>query len=298
MLGFLFLQSKESTLKRGIEEDGSSVTSKKKKKKKSKSKKHKICSPGQSDNSQLSLSHSSQNPNKTNKMPQMATGAVNANGPRQMCSNSKVHRISAWVDSVDTSYAPSEQGTCVSSPAHSSHETSVEFFNHVGDFLFPPTQGQNETKSRPPKHLNKRSVNKDKSNNNVKTRSEHPSPLNKKGSPYGTGKSVTEGKQSSKPQTGSGTGNLHTPFSPLSRQPTLLGANSDKTDNRQKLPGATAYQAQSLEDMQLDSQPSFHGLVGDNCDVPTRTQIGDDSESAMDIDNYEELEEQIKLEVQ
>ena len=232
-------------------------------------------------------------------MPQMPTGAVNTNGQRQLCSNSKVRRISEWVDSVDHSYEPSEQGTCISSPTHSSHGGNVDFFNSVGDFLFPSPQEQNRTLSRPVKQLNKRSADDGKCNNNVTTNSKHPSPLSQKGS-LSASNNACGGKHAKETKTNSsmgGHGNLHTPFSPLSNQPTQLGENSDKNDTGLKLPSAAAYQTHSMEDMQLDSQMSFNGLENNHFDSQERAQLHDGSEMAMEIDNYEQLEDQIRLEV-
>lgn len=228
----------------------------------------------------------------------MPTGAVSTNGQRQLCSNSKVRRISEWVDSVDHSYEPSEQGTCISSPTHSSHGGNVDFFNSVGDFLFPSPQEQNRTLSRPVKQLNKRSADDGKCNNNVTTNSKHPSPLSQKGS-LSTSDNGRRGKHAEETKTNSmeGHGNLHTPFSPLSNQPTQLGENSDKSDTGLKLPSAAAYQTQSMEDMQLDSQLSFNGLENNHFDSQETAQLHNSSEMAMEIDNYEQLEDQIRLEV-
>ena len=274
----MFLQSKESALKRPLEGDGSTSSCSKKKKKKQKAKRHKIHSPEQSVNSQ-----GSQHSDKKNKMPQMTTGAVNTNGQQHLSGNSKAHRISAWVDSVDNAYAPSEQGTYVSSPTHSGCH-GADYFNSVGDFLFLSSQEQNEVTSRPIKQLNKRMVNSNKYNNNVKTPPGHPSPLSQKGS-------VSNGV------TQTGSSNVRTPFSPLSHQQTDLGVNSDKTDTGQKLPTATAHEVQSSEDMQLDNQFSFHGLVNDHGDVGQDRAELVDNEIAMEVDNCEELEDQIRLEV-
>lgn len=232
-------------------------------------------------------------------IPQMPTGTVNTNGNQHLHVNSKVRRISEWVDAVDHSYEPSEQGTCISSPTHSSHCEKVEFLNSVGDYLFPSTEKQNETRYMLAKKKNNRSANFDKYDKFGKTSSEHPSPLSQKGSLSG-GINTTKGQQTNRTQTNSNThghSNVHTPFSPLSNKPTFLGVHSDQRDNRQKLPNVTANQVQSTEDMQLDNQLSFHGLGNSHCDSQDRTQLPDDGEIAMDIDNYEELQDQIKLEV-
>ena len=229
----------------------------------------------------------------------MPTDAVNTNGQRHLCGNSKVRRISEWVDSVDHSYEPSEQGTWISSPTHSSYGGNVDFFGSVGDFLFPSAKEQNKTLSRPVKQLNKRSADNGKCNNNVKTNSKYPSPLSQKGSLSASNNACT-GKHAKETKTNSNTeghANLHTPFSPLSNQPTRLGVNSDKSDTGLKLPSAAPYQTQSTENMQLDSQLSFHGLENNHLDSQERTQLPDCSETAMEIDNYEQLEDQIKLEV-
>lgn len=239
----------------------------------------------------------------------MTTGTVNANGQQNMTSNSKVHRINAWVNSVDTSYTPSEQGSCVSARAPSSHAGSDELNQGVGTFLptknlySKPTHEQNTTGYTSTQPLNRRKVNSDKYNNNTRIHSGHLPQHNQKGSFSGTvsvpvrnnvSKSL---KQNSKTPAGNST--VHTPFSPLSHRPTVLGMNSDKNDAGQRLPSVTAYQGQIEEDMQLDSQVSFHSFGNDDrqAEEHEKTQLSDNNDIAMEIDNYEELEDQIKLEV-
>ena len=287
MIHSSFLQSTGGVLKRGVEDGESSTSSKKKKK--SKNKKHKK-SPGKSNDSHISPEHSS--PNSHNKMPQMRTSAVNTNGQKLLCSNTKVRRISAWVDSVDHSYTPSEQGTCVSSPTHSL-DASNDFFP------FTPLREPSETNSRPAKQPNKRDVYTDKSNNNMNNHSRHPSSFSQKGSIASDISATGEKKREKRKNSSSTSGNHHAPFTPLSPRSSVTGVNSAKTNPRQELPNAaTAYPAQSIEAMQLDSQLPLEDFVNNHNNVgQDRTQFADDSEIAMEIDNYEELADQIKLEV-
>lgn len=298
----VFLQSKRSVSKRGFESDGSST----KKKKSKSSKKHKVYSPEHSSSSKEPQPH--KDTNKNNKMPQMTTDVVNVNGQHHICSNSKVHRINAWVNSVDTSYAPSEQGSCVSANVPSSHAGSDEFNHNVGEFptknpYCKPAQVQNTTGRVSTQQCN-RTVSSDKCNDNVRILSAPLSQHNQKGSFSGdvnihvpVRNNVSKNlKQSSKTPAVNST--VHTPFSPLSHYPTVLGINSDKTDTGQKLPSAAAYQAQVEEDMQLDSQVSLQSFVNDNFEAQHETtQLSDNNDIAMEIDNYEELQDQIKLEV-
>lgn len=279
----MFLQSKEGVLKRGAKDDESSCTSSKKKTKKSKHKKHKPGPPSAQSNSQVSQGHQIPNQQKNNKMPQMMTTAVNANGQKHLCSTSKVHLISAWVDSVDHAYAPSEQGTCISSPTHS-HAESTAFFS------MPDSQEPSEIMGSQAKKNNTRDV----------STKYHPSPLSQKGS-LSAAVSATAGKQSSKGESfRNAAGNLCKPVSPSSPHVSGAAVNTDRTNATQgiTLNPTTVHQPQSTEDMQLDSQQSFHSYANDHFNVGyERTQFGDDNEMAMDIDNYEELEDQIRQEV-
>lgn len=279
----MFLQSKEGVLKRGAKDDESSCTSSKKKTKKSKHKKHKPAPPSAQSNSQVSQGHQIPNPQKNNKMPQMMTTAVNANGQKHLCSTSKVRLISAWVDSVDHAYAPSEQGTCISSPTHS-HAESTAFFS------MPDSQEPSVVMGSQAKKNNTRDV----------SCKHHPSPLSQKGS-LSAAVSATVGKQSSKGETfRNAAGNLCKPVSPLPAHVSGAAVNTDRTNTTQEimLNPTTVHQSQYTEDMQLDSQQSFHSYANDHFNVGyERTQFGDDSEMAMDIDNYEELEDQIRQEV-
>lgn len=279
----MFLQSKEGALKRGAKDDESSCTSSKRKTKKSKHKKHKPGPPSAQSNSQVvSQGHQIPNQQKCNKIPQMMTTAVNANGQKPLCSTSKVRLISAWVDSVDHTYAPSEQGTCISSPTHSNAE-STAFFS-MGD-----SQEPSEVMGSQGKNNNTRDVS-----------GKHPSPLSQKGS-LSAAVSATVGKQSSKGDTfRNAAGNLLKPVCPLSPHVSGAAVNTDRTNATQEilLNPTTVYQSQSTEDMQLDSQQSFHSYANDHFSVGyERTQLGDDNEMAMDIDNYEELGDQIRQEV-
>lgn len=279
----MFLQSKEGVLKRGAKDDESSCTSSKKKTKKSKHKKHKPGPPSAQSNSQVSQGHQIPNQQKNNKMPQMMTTAVNANGQKHLCSTSKVRLISAWVDSVDHAYAPSEQGTCISSPTHS-HAESTAFFS------MPDSQEPSEIMGSQAKKNNTRDV----------SSKHHPSPLSQKGS-LSAAVSATAGKQSSKGESfRNAAGNLCKPVSPLSPRVSGAAVDTDRTNATQgiTLNPTTVHQPQSTEDMQLDSQQSFHSYANDHFNVGyERTQFGDDNEMAMDIDNYEELEDQIRQEV-
>ena len=239
-------------------------------------------------------------------MPQMTTGVINANGQNHLCSNSKVHRISEWVNAVDT-YAPSEQGSCVSANIPSSHAGSDEFNQSFSDLPTKnpyggPVHQQSATECALTQQYNRKRVKNDKHGNNVRIHSEQLSQHNKKHSYSGdvsvpTNNNVSKNsKQSSKTPSSSST--VHTPFSPLSHHPTVLGINSDKTDTGQTLPSASAYQAQVEEDMQLDSQVSFNSFVNDNYEAQhDKAELADSIDIAMEIDNYEELEDQIKLEV-
>lgn len=233
----------------------------------------------------------------------MATGVVNANGQNHICSNSKAYRISEWVNSVDTSYAPSEQGSCISANVPRSHAGSDEFNQSFGDFptTNPYCRAVNEQSTteraltRP--HSRKRVKNQVR-DNNVRIHSGQLPQLNQKDS-YSHDVSITANNNVSKNskqvnKTASSSSTVHTPFSPLSHHPTVLGVNSDKTDTGQKLQASTsAYQE---EDMQLDSQVSFNSLVTDNYQAQ-QTELDNSTDIAMEIDNYEEFENQIKLEV-
>lgn len=324
----MFLQSKGSTSKRGSESDGPVA----KKKKSKSSEKRNIRSAGQSSNSKDSQPQ--KNANQTNKMPQMTTGVVNANGQNHVCGNSKVHRISAWVNSVDTSYAPSEQGSCISANIAGSHAGSDEFNLSFDDFpkkgpYCRPADEQSTTERALTQQSNRKRVRNDKCGSNERIHSGRSSQHIKKDSFSGNvsipvNNNVSKNsKQIGKAPSASST--VHTPFSPLSHHPTVLGRNSDKTDTGQKLLSASvssnceshgvpnptlfwykptvsdlsAYQAQVEEDMQLDSQGSFNSFVNDNYYVAQheKAELADSTDIAMEIDNYEELEDQIKLEV-
>lgn len=289
---YIFLQSKQNGSKRGFESDGSSI-----KKKSKSSKKHKIHSPAHSSSSKEP--HKETNKNK--KMPQMTADAVN--GQNHVCGDSKVHRINAWVRSVDTSYAPSEPGSCVS------HAESDELNHNVDKFpakhpYCRPAKVQNAAGLASSQQCN-RTGRCNKYNDNTRVLSEPLSQHSHKGSSFSGGVNAhvpvrNNGLRS--PIYGSKTAAVnsavHTPFSPLSAHPTILGLNSDKTDTGQKLPSAAAYQAQLAEDMQLDSQVSLHSFENDNYEAQyEEKQFPDSNEIAMEIDNYEELEDQIKLEV-
>lgn len=237
-------------------------------------------------------------------MPQMVTGVVNANGQNHICSNSKAYRISEWVNSVDTSYAPSEQGSCASANVAHSHVGSDEFNQSFGEFpttkpYCRPTYEQSTTEHALTRPHSRKRVKNQVYDNNVRTHSGQLPQLNQKDS-FSRDLSITannnvskNSKQSNKTPSSSST--LHTPFSPLSHHPTVLGVNSDKTDTGQKLPNTSAYQE---EDMQLDSQVSFNSLVTDNYQAQyEEPQLDNSTDIAMEIDNYEEFENQIKLEV-
>ncbi|KAL9958438.1 hypothetical protein ACROYT_G035450 [Oculina patagonica] len=307
--------SKGSTSKRGSESDGPAVKNKKAKL----SEKRKMPSPGHSSTSKDSPPH--KNANQINKMPQMTTGVVNTklNGQNQVHSHSKVHRISAWVNSVDTSYAPSKQGSCVSANIAGSHAGSDEFNLSFEDFptkgpYFRPTHEQSTTEHALTQRRNRKRVRNDKCGSNQRIHSWQFSQHNKKDSFSGSvsipvNNNVSKNsKQTTKAPSASST--VHTPFSPLSHHPTILGRNSVKTDTGQKLlsPSASlncvsdgvptptrswykptvsdlsAYQAQVEEDMQLHSQGSFNSFVNDNNYVARHKKA--------------ELADEIKLELQ
>lgn len=284
----MFLQSKQSTLKRGFESDGSS-----KKKKSKSSKKNQVQSPAHSSSSKGTHKETSKN----NKMPQMRTDAVN--GQHTICSDSKIHRINAWVRSVDTSYTPSEPGSCVNDELN--HNVGKIPAKHP---YCRPTQVQN-TAGLASTQQCKRTASSNKYNDNMRIPSKPLSQHSLKGSLSGDvnihvpirNNVLKTPKQNTK--TAAVNSTVHTPFSPLSHHPTVLGINSDKTDTGQKLPSAAAaYQAQLEEDMQLDSQVSLHSFENVNYEAGHETaQFPDNNEIAMEIDNYEELQEQIKLEV-
>lgn len=288
----LSTHSQESTKKRAIEADESSTCSRKKKR--SKSKRHKIHSPGNSGHGQSSDSHQSGQPNKIDKMPETPT-----NGQSRFCGgNSKVRRISEWVDSVDHSYEPSEQGTCITSPAHSSHSENPDFFGYADDFAFPSNQKQNQKRLKPAKKLNNKSINSEKRNNNVKTQRANASPLGCKGSLMNDS-GATSGKQinTAKNVTSSGS-NFHTPFSSLSDERTPVRESFNKRDTGQKSATMMTCNRQSTEGMQLDNPSSFHGHENGHFDNANRKLVPEENEMAMDVDNYEELEDQIRVELQ
>ena len=289
---YVLLQSKQNGSKRGFESDESS-----KKKKSKSSKKHAIHSPSHSSSSKEP--HKETNKNK--KMPQMITDAVN--GQHHICGDSKVHRINAWVRSVDTSYVPSEPGSCVS------HAESDELNHNVDEFSAKhpycrPAKVQNAAGLLSTQQCN-RTGSCNKYNDNTRILSKPLSQHSHKGSFSGDVNAhvhvpvrnnvLKSPMQSSK--TAAVNSAVHTPFSPLSHHPTVLGFNSDKTDTGQKLPSAVGYQAQLAEDMQLDSQGSLHSFENDNYQAQHEEKQFTDNEIAMEIDNYEELEDQIKLEV-
>ena len=288
----MFLQSKQSGSKRGLESDGSSHCEKRKSKS---SKKHKVHSPAHSSSSKEPHKET----NKNNKMPQMTTDAVNG---QHICGDSKVHRINAWVRAVDTSYAPSEPGS------YASHAESDELNHNVGEFptkhpYCSSAQEQNTSELVSTQKCN-RTGSRKKYNDNMRIISKPLSQQSHKGPFSGdvnthipVRNSVLKSpKQSSKTAVVNST--VHTPFSPLSHHPTVLGINSDKTGTGQKLLSAAAYQPQLEEDMQLDNQVSLRSFQNDNYEAQNeKTQFPDDNEVAMEIDNHEELEDQIKLEV-
>ena len=286
----MFLQSKQSGSKRGFESDGSS-----KKKKSKSSKKHKVHMPSPAHSSSSKGTH--KETNKNNKMPQMATDAVN--GQLHMCSDSKIHRINAWVRSVDTSYAPSETGSCVTDELNH-NVVEIPAKHPYGK----PTQVQNTTGRVSTQQCN-RTGSSNRYNDNMRILSKPLSQHSHKGSFSGDVNThvpvrnnvLKTPKRNTKTTAVKST--VHTPFSPLSHHPTVLGINSDKSDTGQKLPSAAAaYQAQLEEDMQLDSQVSLHSFENGTYEAQNETtQFPDNNEIAMDIDNYEELQEQIKLEV-
>lgn len=289
----MLLQSKQTGSKRSFESDGSS-----KKKKSKSSKKHKVHSPAHSSSSKEPQPY--KETKRNNKMPQMSTDDVN--GQHYISGDSKVHRINAWVSSVDTSYVPSEQGSYVS------HAESDELNHSVVEFptMHPycrPAHVQNTSGLASTQQCN-RTGSSGKCNDNARNRSGPLSQHNQKGSFSGDvhrhvpiRNNVSKNlKQSSK--TAAANSTVHTPFSPLSHHPTVLGVNSDKTDNGQKVPSATAYQAQVEENMQFDCQVSWHRFENEKYENQhEKTQLSDNNEIAMEIDNYEELEDQIKLEV-
>lgn len=293
-----FLQSKESVSRKESESDGSRT-----KKKKSKSKKRKIHTPEHSSIGKLSSPPG--NTSQNNKLPKV-TAAVQ----QHLCSNSKAHRINAWVNSVDTSYPPSEQGSCISVPcAPSNYAESDDFNQSGGDFSTRKLYNrhiyeQNTMGNTSTKLLKKENVNTDKHNNNVRPNPRHASHPYKK-EQFSTGVNIPvahNGVSKSSKQgirTPASTSTVHTPFSPLSHHPTVLGMNSDKADTGQKFPSSTvAYQTQAEEDMQLDSQMSFHSYGNGGYEVELgKTQQFDSNDIAMEIDNYEELEDQIRAEV-
>ena len=233
-------------------------------------------------------------------MPQMPTEAVNGQHP--ICSDSKIHRINAWVRSVDRSYTPSEPGSCAGDELkHNVREIPTKHPYGI------PAQVQSTTGLVSTQQC-RRTGSRNKYNDNVripsKALSQHSG--SHKGSFSGDVKKhapvrnnvLKTPKQNTKTAAAVNS-TVHTPFSPLSHHPTVLGSNSDKRDTGQKLPSAAAaYQAQLEEDMQLDSQVSLHNFENGNYEAQHETpQFPDNNEIAMEIDNYEELQEQIKLEV-
>lgn len=284
--------SKQSGSKRGFESDGCS-----KKKKSKSSKKHKVQSPAHSSTCSSKGTH--EETNKNNKMPQMATDAVN--GHHHICNDSKIHRINAWVRSVDTSYTPSEPGSCVNEELN--HNVAKIPKKHP---YCSPAQVQNSTGPVSTQQC-KRTGCSNKYNDNMRIPSKPLSQHSHKGSFSGdvdthapVKNNVLKTLKQNTKTAAAVNSTVHTPFSPLSHHPTVLGINSDKTDTGQKLPGtATAYQAQLEEDMQLDCQVSLHSFENRNYEAQHETaQFPDNNEIAMEIDNYEELQEQIKLELQ
>lgn len=299
---FVLQQSKGSVSKKEFGSDGSSA-----RKKNKKSKKQKIPDPGYSVSEKLSSPTGDSGQDNEIPISKMTEAALNSTCQEQICSNSKACRISAWVNSVDTTYTPSEQGSCVSVPClQSGYAESDEV--SVGDFPLKkfyrrPTNEQNFSGNATGKLLKKNNANNDKINNSTRLDSRSMWHPYKKGYiPSGNNVRLHNGiSRNSKQGTQSPASfsAVHTPFSQLSRHPTVLGTNSDKTDSCQKLPGShVAYQTQSEEEMQLDSQMSFnsYGNVGYEAETSQPQQF-DSNDDAMEIDNYEELKDQIRAEV-
>ncbi|PFX28137.1 Transcriptional protein SWT1 [Stylophora pistillata] len=293
--------SKGSVSKKECGSDGSST-----RKNKKKSKKHKMPNPEHSVSGKLSspTGHSSQE----KKLPKMTETMLNSSRQEQIYSNSKAYRISAWVDSVDTTYTPSEQGSCVSEPCvqgsyAESDQVSVDDFP-LKMLCRRPINEQNVPVNATGKLLKKKIINMNKINHNARIDSKYMSHPYKKGyMPSGVNVPLHNGisrnfKQEKQTPTSSST--IHTPFSPLSRHPTVPGTNSHKTDSCQKLvTSSVAYQTPTEEEMPLDSQISFNSYGNAAYETETsKPQQFDSNDVAMEIDNYEELKDQIRAELQ
>lgn len=293
--------SKGSVSKKEGGSDGSST-----RKNKKKSKKHKMPNPEHSVSGKLSTptGHSSQE----KKLPKMTETMLNSSRQEQIYSNSKAYRISAWVDSVDTTYTPSEQGSCVSEPCvqgsyAESDQVSVDDFP-LKMLCRRPINEQNVPVNATGKLLKKKIINVNKINHNARIDSKYMSHPYKKGyMPSGVNVPLHNGisrnfKQEKQTPTSSST--IHTPFSPLSRHPTVPGTNSHKTDSCEKLvTSSVAYQTPTEEEMPLDSQISFNSYGNAAYEAETsKPQQFDSNDVAMEIDNYEELKDQIRAELQ
>lgn len=222
-------------------------------------------------------------PSKVNQVAQTSTNG----GGR--CSSLKVRRISEWVDSVDHSYEPSEQGTCISSPAHSIGSENFEIFSFDGDFLLPPDQKQNQRRQQPTKQPVNRSRKGGKGSINFKTNMVNRTP---------PGHSLTNGASANtREQKNDTRNNFHTPFSPSLDEPTSAEGNSNKSDTGQKGARDMEYQKQFTEGILLGTQNSYHCHGDKHFDNQNVEHVPVEDDMAMEIDNYEELEGRIRAEV-
>lgn len=224
-------------------------------------------------------------PSKVNQLAQTST----SEGGR--CSNLKVRRISEWVDSVDHSYEPSEQGTCITSPARSIESENFEFFSFDADFLLPSDQKQNQRRQPHTKQPVNRSRKGAKGSINFKPNTVNPSPPGHKNS-FTNGASASTREQKNDCRT-----NFHTPFSPSLDESTSAEGNSNKRDTGQKVAREMEYQKQSTEGIQLGSQNSYHCHDNNHYDNQNVEHVSVEDDMAMEIDNCEELEVQIRAEV-
>lgn len=276
------IPSEGSTKKRTVEREESKTTSRKRPP--PNSKRHKPESPQHSDHSHTFVPKTSHLPSKVNQVAQTSTNE----GGR--CSSLKVRRISEWVDSVDHSYEPSEQGTCISSPAHSVESENFEIYSFDGDFLLPPAQKQNQRRQPPTKQPVNRSRKGAKGSINSKTNTVNPSP---------PGHSFTNGASAStREQKNHTRNNFHTSFSPSLDEPTSAEGNSNKSDTGQKGAREMEYQKQFTEGILLGSQNSYHCHGDKHFDNQNVEHVPVEDDMAMEIDNYEELEGRIRAELQ
>ena len=310
------LQVSKRLTKRSAQDDGSVSSAKKTKS----SKKHKLknkVSPSKSDTSKGSKSssiHSSKTNFHSKPPPAMKACVVDANDQFHLVSNSKVSRISAWVDSVDNSYAPSEQGSCGNTVLPLSPEDSSEPFHCAEDVSIPEKCERSEASVTANSRQSTNLVNKEHGTGGVDTEKNNVSPpvksLFKKHGKHlhstreDSQKDILMGFQQNSTGSGQTAGSsaqgVPTRFSPTSPS-SFRGQNLVKPDFNQHFPPSlvnSVFQSQVSEDEQMDSQGFSVGLEKEGKEVhPDRTKLTGDKEMAMDIDNYEELEDQIKLEV-